>query len=263
MIHVQQESVENIVNTMYACTMARTLNLKTLKQQVYEYLSREIRTKRLKPGEKIHLDRTADKLGVSRTPLREALMQLEMEGFVTITPRVGIVVNRLTMTDIREYYQVIGSLEAAALRMGWHRITDDHLEQMSALNDQMLRSIEKGDFASFYRLNVKFHDVYIGLAENSTLHGTVNNLKRRLYDFLPADRWIREWETESLDGHALLKMYMERRDLEKAMHLLTDITWNFEVHAYDIARYYGFQPPDQSGTVERINPYRRDMEPQG
>ena len=248
---------------MYACVMARTLNLKTLKQQVYEYLSREIRAKRLKPGEKIHLDRTADKLGVSRTPLREALMQLEMEGFVTITPRVGIVVNRLTMDDIREYYQVIGSLEAAAVRMGWHRVTDSHLEQMSALNQQMQVAIDDGDFATFYRLNVKFHDVYIGLAKNRTLHQTANNLKRRLYDFLPADRWIREWETESLDGHQLLITYMEKRELEKAMFLLTDITWNFEVHAFDIARYYGFQLPDAPDGAERINPYRMHPQIQG
>lgn len=237
--------------------MAGKLNLKTLKQQVYDYLAREIRSKRLKPGEKIQLDATAAKLGVSRTPLREALMQLEMEGFVTIVPRVGIQVNELTLTDIRSYYEVIGSLEAAAVRLGAGRIAGTMLERMEKLNRQMAEAIAANDFARFYRLNIQFHDAYILPAENPVMHGVINNLKRRLYDFLPADRWEREWEIESLDGHQCLLDLLKAGRTADACALLTDRTWNFDVHASFISRYYGLQlSPDQVSPGPRINPYR-------
>lgn len=242
---------------MYGGCMTRRLNLKTLKQQVYDYLAKEIRAKRLKPGEKIRLDATAAKLGVSRTPLREALMQLEMEGFVTIVPRVGIQVNELTLADIRSYYEVIGSLEAAAVRMGAHRMTGRMLDKMENLNRQMADAIEENDFARFYRLNIQFHDGYILPAENPVMHGLINNLKRRLYDFLPSDRWEREWEIESLDGHQLLIEMLKTGRIGDACQLLTDRTWNFDIHACFIGRYYGLElPPALIRSGPRINPYR-------
>jgi len=227
---------------------------RTLKEQVYSHLRNELKAKRLRPGESIALDATAARLGVSRTPLREACMQLQAEGFVTIVPRVGIYVNRLTLDDIREFYQVIGSLEARAVQMGIHALTNDHLEKMEVLNRKMLDAINAAAFERFYGYNVTFHDVYIALAGNRTLQEVVNNLKRRLYDFLPSDRWIREWELESLDGHAALIRELRNRDVGAAMHLLSDITWSFEIHEPYIRQYYGFQQADMSDHL-RPNPY--------
>lgn len=238
--------------------MIRKMVPRTLKEQVYQHLRNELKTKRLKPGETIPLDATAKKLGVSRTPLREACMQLQAEGFVTIVPRVGIYVNRLSLSDIRDYYQVIGSLEARAVQSGMDRITDTHLDRLETLNQKMRRAIEDGAFERFYRYNVAFHDVYIEPAENETLHQVVNNLKRRLYDFLPADRWIREWELESLDGHAALIRKLAERDTAAAVHLLGDITWSFDVHEPFIRQYYGFQPTDGHDRL-RPNPYMPDQ----
>ncbi|MCP4151170.1 MAG: GntR family transcriptional regulator, partial [bacterium] len=76
------------------------LNTKSLKEQIYEYLRKEITKRRLRPGSIINMDATSRKLGISKTPLRDALIQLEMEGFVTIAPRRGIFVNTLTIKDI-------------------------------------------------------------------------------------------------------------------------------------------------------------------
>ncbi len=234
--------------------MIRKMIPRTLKEQVYQHLRNELKARRLKPGETIPLDATAARLGVSRTPLREACMQLQTEGFVTIVPRVGIYVNRLRLSDIREFYQVIGALEARAVQSGIHALKDEHLEKMVDLNRKMLDAINAAAFERFYRYNVAFHDVYIALAENKTLHSVVTNLKRRLYDFLPSDRWIQEWELESLDGHAALIRKLRERDVAASTRLLSEITWSFDVHEPFIRRYYGFEPADATDTL-RPNPY--------
>ena len=86
------------------------LNLKSLKEQVYEYLREQLHKGKIRPGSFINMDETSRKLGISKTPLRDALIQLEMEGFITILPRKGVYVNVLTLQDIKDYYQVIGAL---------------------------------------------------------------------------------------------------------------------------------------------------------
>jgi len=88
------------------------LNIKSLKEQVYEYLREQMRRGDLKPGSVIEMEETSKKLGVSKTPLRDALLQLEMEDFVTILPRRKVVVNVLTLQDIRNYYEVMGRWRA-------------------------------------------------------------------------------------------------------------------------------------------------------
>src|SRR4030067_923094 len=98
------------------------LNIKSLKEQVYDYLREKLRSGEILPGSAINLDETSRKLGVSRTPLRDALLQLESEGFVTIYPRRGVVVNVLSLRDIRNYYQIIGALESTALLQSFDRL---------------------------------------------------------------------------------------------------------------------------------------------
>nr|MDP2470427.1 GntR family transcriptional regulator [Candidatus Palauibacterales bacterium] len=86
------------------------LRLKSLREQVYEHLRRAINSGDLRPGTFIDQKRLAAELGISRQPLRDALIQLELEGFVTVIPRRGVEVRSLTLDDIRHLYEVIGAL---------------------------------------------------------------------------------------------------------------------------------------------------------
>ena len=110
---------------------------KSLKDQVYEILRKEIQHQNLAPGSAVNINSFCAKLGVSKTPLREALIQLEMEDFVTIKPRKGIYVNPLTEDNIREYYQIIGALESSALAAGFNNIKQKHTNEMRTLNRAM------------------------------------------------------------------------------------------------------------------------------
>ncbi len=214
------------------------INTQLLKNQVYQYLRDEIRKKNLQAGSAINMDATSKKLGISKTPLRDALIQLEVEGFVTIAPRKGIYVTELTIEDIREYYQVIGALEGAALITCFARVKPLHIEKMKNLNLAMEKAIEKDNFSRFYEKNLEFHNTYIDLSRNHTLKEIANKLKKRLYDFVPQDHWIKEWEESSVKEHAGLTAAIEKGELQEAVHLIQDVHWSFEVQEKFIRQYY-------------------------
>jgi DNA-binding GntR family transcriptional regulator len=214
------------------------LNTASLKEQVYEYLREEIRKKNLQPGSAINMEATSKKLGISKTPLRDALIQLEMEGFVTIAARKGIYVNGLSIDEIKEYYQVIGALESSALSSCFDNIKPTHINKMKKLIKEMQAAIEKDNFNSFSKKNQAFHDIYIDLSGNQWLKQIVHNLKKRLYDFAAADKWIKEWEESSILEHQRLLDSIEKRDLKTASSVIHDVHWSFEVQEKFIRRYY-------------------------
>ena len=106
------------------------LQLQSLREQVYEYLRDAINRGDLHPGSFLDQRRLSESLGISKTPLRDALIQLETEGFVSILPRRGVVVNELTLDDIRHIYEIVGALEGVALVSVADRLGDAELERM-------------------------------------------------------------------------------------------------------------------------------------
>jgi DNA-binding GntR family transcriptional regulator len=214
------------------------LTIKSLKEQVYEHLREQLRTGGLRPGAAIDMEETSKRLGVSKTPLRDALLQLEMEGFVTILPRRRIVVNILTLREIRGFYEIIGALESAALRAAFPRLREEEVRRMEKLNAEMKAAIARDDFDLYYRKNLAFHDVFLGLSDNEGLKKTVRLLKKRLYDFPRLQGFVKEWEQASIGEHAeLLALIRDGRREEAAAHI-RDIHWAFAVQEKFINRYY-------------------------
>ncbi len=214
------------------------INRKPLKEQVYDYLRDQFRRGLLSPGEAIGLEETSQRLGVSRTPLRDALIQLEAEGFVTISPRRGVTVNHLNLRDIEEAYQVLGALEGTALRLAMPRLAGSPLAKMEQLNRGMRRALASGDFDEFYAANLSYHDVYLDLAGNATLHLLATRLKRRLYEVPRPPQWIREWEERSVGEHDRLLALIGSGDAEGAAAFVRDVHWSFAVQEPFIRRFY-------------------------
>lgn len=214
------------------------LNVKSLKEQVYEYLREQMRRGELRPGSAIDMEETSKKLGVSKTPLRDALLQLETEDFVTIRPRRMVVVNDLTEQDIRNYYEIIGALESIALLKSLGGLTPADLDRMQALNDGMKAAIAANDFDAYYEKNLAFHGTFVDRCGNASLVKLVVNLKKRLYDFPRVPGFVKEWEEASIGEHqALIDLLRAGRGLEAANHV-RDIHWSFEVQERFIRRYY-------------------------
>jgi len=214
------------------------LNIKSLKEQVYEYLREQMRRGDIMPGSAIDMEETSKKLGVSKTPLRDALLQLEMEEFVTILPRRMVVVNSLTKRDIRNYYEIIGSLESMAMLKAFDRLKASDVEAMQKLNAGMKDAIAANDFDLYYERNLAFHNTFLNLCGNDSLVKLVNNLKKRLYDFPRPQGFVKEWEESSILEHqALIDLLSKGRGQEAANHV-RDVHWSFKVQERFVRKYY-------------------------
>lgn len=214
------------------------LNVKSLKEQVYEYLREQMRRGAILPGSAIDMEETSKRLGVSKTPLRDALLQLETEDFVTILPRRMVVVNALTEQDIRNYYEIIGSLESMALLKAFDRMTPPDVDAMQGLNDGMREALAAADFDLYYEKNLTFHNTFLNLCGNASLVTLVNNLKKRLYDFPRVKGFVKEWEETSVGEHqALIDLLRAGRSKDAANHI-RDVHWSFAVQEGFVRRYY-------------------------
>ena len=214
------------------------LYLKSLKEQVYEYFRERMEKGNIRPGSFINIDETSKKLGVSRTPLRDALLQLEMESFVLIIPRRGVIVNLLTLQDIKSYYEIIGALESTALLCASERIKKENIKKMQKLNIGMEEAIERDDFNLYYAKNLTFHNVFLDLCKNSNLARIVNNLKKRLYDFPRQEGFVKKWEESSIREHKELVVLITQGRYEEASSFIRDVHWSFKVQEKFIKEYY-------------------------
>lgn len=213
------------------------LNLTSLREQVYRYLRREMQEGRLLPGEAIHMDALSRQLGISRTPLRDALIHLEAQGFVAIRPRRGVVVNSLALEDVKNLIQIVGALEASAIESGYQRMDAALLHRLQDLNTRMVAAVQRKDFERYYHLNAEFHGVFIEVSGNPMLAATVIPLKQRLYDF-PRRAYIQEWELINCGEHQQMIERLNERDPAGAALIMRDEHWSFAKHAHFIRRFY-------------------------
>jgi len=211
--------------------------LRSLREQVYEYLRDEMNRGVLTPGSTINLNGMSSRLGVSKTPLRDALIQLESEGFVTILPRRYVVVNQLTLDDIRQAYEIAGALEGSAVQSAFHKFERGHIGELERLNKEMLGAIRARDFDRYYQLNLSFHDVFLNLSGNAMLRRIVMPIKRRLYDF-PRRGYIKEWELRNCDEHEAFVQCIKEGDREGAVKIIRDLHWSFAAQEDFIRRFY-------------------------
>jgi DNA-binding GntR family transcriptional regulator len=161
-----------------------------------------------------------------------------MEGFVTIHARRSVVVNRLSLRDIKSCYEVIGALESTALRQAFSRIGPAEIKAMENLIEDMRKAIEADDFDLYYEKNLALHDVYLSLCGNEPLVRIVTSMKKRLYDFPRQRGFIKEWEQASTVEHAeLLDLIKRKRSIEAAAYV-RDVHWSFEVQKKFITLYY-------------------------
>ncbi len=214
------------------------LNIRSLKEQVYEYLRERMRTGELMPGAVIDMEETSRTLGVSKTPLRDALLQLEAEDFVTILPRRKIVVNTLTIQDVRSYYEIVGALESTALMAAFDRFREADLKRMDMANEGMKTAIEADDFDAYYEKNLEFHNTFLDLCGNASLARIVNRLKKRLYDFPRPKGFVKEWEEASIGEHRRLLDLIKSGKKEDAAAWIRDVHWSFKVQEKYVNEYY-------------------------
>lgn len=213
------------------------LDLTSLREQVYRYIRAEMHNGNLLPGSHINAKEMSQKLGISKTPLRDAIIQLECEGFVSILPRRGVLVNKLTLEDIKNSVEIVGALEAAAIVSAFDKLGYSHIEEMERQNSDLITAINNEDFDRYYELNIAFHDIFLNLSGNKELRRIVMPFKQRLYDF-PRRSYIKEWELINCGEHAQFIEFIRRGERDNAASLWRNSHWSFTVHEKFIRQFY-------------------------
>ena len=158
-------------------------NYKPLREIVFEHLREAIVKGVLAPGDRLMEVQLAEEMGVSRTPVREAIRKLELEGFVVMVPRRGAYVSDLSVKDVVETYEIRSALEALAAGLAADRITDDEVGELERILDQVGESLQKNDLLRSISLDEAFHDVLYRASHNDRLAQIINNLREHIQRF--------------------------------------------------------------------------------
>ncbi|MEY9625878.1 GntR family transcriptional regulator [Sinorhizobium fredii] len=137
----------------------------------------------LAPGTRLHEGQLGEQLGVSRTPLREAIKYLASEGLVELVPSRGAVVKRFSAKDVQDMLTVLRSLEELAGRLACEAASEAGITEVRALHDEMVSRYKAGDRLQYYKLNQQIHTAIAQLSGNAALadmHGVLQTRLKRI-----------------------------------------------------------------------------------
>ena len=211
----------------------------SLRERVYRHLEAALREGQLHHGTCLDQDRLCEELGVSRTPLRDALLRLEAEGFVTIQPRKGVYITPVSDAFVKSACQILGALEADCLNEVFNKLTAYHVRQFEASNERQWELLKNNDYTEYYDENIRFHGIFLSLSENILLEQTLIPLRRRLYDF-PRRQYSYEWESMNLYTHQRFIDSVKLGNREAAVSIFRIEHWSYEVHKKYFKLYYDF-----------------------
>ncbi len=154
-----------------------------LRDVVFQTLRQAILRGELKPGERLMEIHLAQKLGVSRTPVREAIRKLELDGLVLMIPRKGAVVAEITATDLEDVLEVRLALEELAVRNACRKITEEQLAELKKRSEEFSKTLYGDDVSACAQADMAFHDAIYEATGNRRLVQILNNLREQMYRY--------------------------------------------------------------------------------
>lgn len=203
-------------------------NYKPLREMVFESLREAIIQGRLKPGERLMEMQLAEEMGVSRTPVREAIRKLELEGFVVMIPRKGAYVSGISVRDIVDVFEVRAALEALAAGLAAERITDKELEE---LERSIVLAAELGDRAeldAIVETDTNFHELIYKACRNERLVQIITHLKEQIQRFRTTSLSQPGRSRDALYEHRAVVEAISERNIDLAQTLAREHVENAE-----------------------------------
>lgn len=180
----------------------------------YERLREEIRTGVLKPGARLTETEVAERLSISRTPVREAIRRLESEGLVDHQPRTGAVIRSLDYPEIMELYEMRTVLEGTAARLAARAASPMELEELRAINVDM--AAVTGNGPEMARLNRQFHQRLLDAARNRFLVKSMASIESTMLILGPTSMGTEERAGQAVQEHDAVLDALFARDGERA-----------------------------------------------
>jgi DNA-binding GntR family transcriptional regulator len=197
-----------------------------LRTQVYDYLRKKMDNGNIASGEYLNFNEICEALEISRTPVRDALLQLQNEGFVTLLPQRGIQINDVSIHELKDIYEMLGGLESKVLKLIFHNIGPTHISRMKKINEKMLPVSSSNKFNLYYRKNLAFHNVFLNLSKNELVKYHITILKQRLFEFSKRVCGS-EWQEVNYSEHKKLIELIEKGDVKIAIDFWDDEHWSF------------------------------------
>lgn len=191
-----------------------------LRDVVFNTLRQAILRGELKPGERLMEIQLANKLGVSRTPIREAIRKLELEGLVLMIPRKGAEVAEITEKSLRDVLEVRRALEELAVELVCEKITDEQIQDLKGAAEDFKASLKEGDITRIAEADVKFHDVIYMATDNQKLIQLLNNLREQMYRYRVEYLKRSDFHQQLIDEHEEIIETIENGQKERAVQVV-------------------------------------------
>ena len=191
-----------------------------LRDVVFNTLRRAIITGEFAPGERLMEISLANRLGVSRTPVREAIRKLELEGLVIMIPRKGAQVAKITEKSLRDVIEIRCVLEEFAASLACERITPEGRENLKEAHENFVEAVKNGDILDIGEKDERFHDAIFQATSNERLITIINNLREQFYRYRM--EYVKDIEQHSVlvNEHELLLRAIYDGDSETAKRIM-------------------------------------------
>lgn len=203
-------------------------NYKPLREIVFESLREAIISGVLKPGERLMEVQLAEEMGVSRTPVREAIRKLELEGFVVMVARKGAYVAGISLKDVTDVFEIRAALEGLAAALAAERITDEEIEEMERVLVRKAALIEANDLSSLVEKDTEFHELIYKASRNERLMQIVSNLREQINRFRAVSLASPGRGREALEEHKKIVEAISSRNPALAQSLAQEHIENAE-----------------------------------
>lgn len=193
-----------------------------LRDVVFNTLRQAILRGELKPGERLIEIQLANKLGVSRTPIREALRKLELEGLVNMVPRKGAEVADITEKSLRDVLEVRKALEELSVQLACEKITEEEIEELKRVAERFKDTLDDQDVTKIAEADVAFHDVIYTATDNQKLILLLNNLREQMYRYRVEYLKKEEAYPQLIAEHEELIDNISKRNKEEATRIMCE-----------------------------------------
>lgn len=210
---------------------------KSLKDHVYEYIASLIREGRLVAEEKINENQICSELNISRTPVREALIQLAAEEVLENRARKGFVVKKMDAKDIAELYEIIGVLDGLAAKKSLPHLTEKDFRDMDFYIETMNLAIKTSNYEMYYEQQNLFHQIYISKCNSAALIECIDKYKKKLLKKSYSDDsegMIAAVLHETNQEHLKLLELFKEGDRDAVFRFLSEVHWRASNAEYDM-----------------------------
>jgi DNA-binding GntR family transcriptional regulator len=210
--------MDHYINTSEAEILSEDKGL--LSDQIRRALADEITTGRLKPGTALDEQQIATRFGASRTPVREALRQLDVSGLVEIRPRRGVIVAVMTPERIMDMFETTAEVEAMCIRLATYRITPAERSQLQAMHEASAAMVAAADLNAYDEFNRLFHEAMYRATHNQFMAEQAISIRARLAAFRRTQLRHGDRIARSHEEHGEILRAMARGDGDEAAHCM-------------------------------------------